>query len=245
MNWFVRTAPDQRWARPLPRIDRVVTREQHNLEQRWQAFQQLSHLTEHWYWRPGWAPGRSFYTWHLTFEHAAELHRLVHQLQADLTVPALDLVPPDGLHLTMQGIGFVDEVADEDIAAIVEAARKRSRSLSSFDLALGPVDPDSEGIGLLVNPWAPVERVRLTVREAIADVWGTDRVPEPIDGFRPHVTVAYSAADGPADELRKRLAQLRTVPPVAVVVDEAQLIRLNRDEHIYRWDTVASVPFAT
>jgi 2'-5' RNA ligase len=221
----------------------VVTREQRNFEERWQAFQQLSHLTEHWYWRPGWARGRSFYAWHLTFEHAAELHRLVLQLQSGLTTPALDPVPSDGLHLTMQGIGFVDEVSDEDIAAIIEAARRRCRSLAPFDLTLGPVDPDSEGIGLLVNPWAPVERVRLTIRKAIADVWGADGVPEPADGFRPHVTLAYSAADAPTDELCQRLAQLRTTLPVTVKVNQAQLIRLNRDEREYRWDPVTSVPF--
>jgi 2'-5' RNA ligase len=222
----------------------VVTPEQRSLDERWQAFQQLSRLTEHWYWRPGWVVGRSFYTWHLTFDHATALHDLVRKLQVDLNVPALDLVPLDGLHLTMQGIGFADEVADDDVAAIVRAARDRCRQLAPFDLALGPVDPDAEGIGLLITPWTPVEQVRSAIREAIADVWGPDRVPESADGFRPHVTVAYSAANAPVDEVRERLDRLRTVPSVTVRVDQAQLIRLSRDDRVYRWEVVDSAPLA-
>jgi 2'-5' RNA ligase len=223
----------------------MPTREQDSLDQRWQDFQQLDRLKEHWYWRPGWRLGRSFYTWHLTFEDPPVLHELVGRLQAELAVAALDLVPFSGLHLTMQGVGFTDEVANEDVAAIVGAARERCRRLAPFHLTLGPVDPDHEGIGLLVSPWAPIEQVRLTIRDAIADVWGLDNVPEAAEGFRPHVTVAYSAADAPVAEIRDRLGRLRDVPAVTAPVTHAQLIRLNRDAREYRWDVAASVPLGS
>jgi 2'-5' RNA ligase len=217
----------------------VTAREQESLNRRWQAYQQVTHLREHWYWRPGWQRGRSFYTWHLTFEGQTALFDLARRIQASLDLPGLDAVPMEGLHLTVQGVGFTDEVTDEDLTAIVAAARVRCATLPPFQLALGPVDPDPEAVALLVCPWAPVERVRLAVRDAIGSVWS--EVPEPLDGFRPHVTVAYSGASVPVDGIRERMRALRDVVPVSVDIGGVQLIALNRDERVYRWDVVESV----
>jgi 2'-5' RNA ligase len=218
----------------------MATREQHSLQQRWQEYQNLAQLREHWYWRPGWRSGRSFYTWHLTFDGSTKVHDLVHRLQGELGDPALDLVPMDGLHLTMQGLGFTDEVSEDDLAAIVRAVRDRCRELAPFGVNLGPVDPDAEGIGLLIDPWTPVEHLRRTIRSAISSVWGD--VPEAEEGFRPHVTIAYSGADAPAGEIRERLAALQDLPPAATEVRQVQLIALRRDERVYRWDVTATVP---
>ena len=218
----------------------MITTEQQSLDQRWQEYQRLDHIRSHWYWRPGWRVGRSFYTWHLTFEDATDLHQLTATLERDLDLDCLDRVPLEGLHLTMQGLGFADEVSDRDVEAIVDAARSQLRSLSPFDLSLGPVDPDAEGIGLLVSPWHAVVELRSAIRCAISQVW--DDVPESGSGFRPHVTVAYSNADAPAEPVRELLDPLRLTPPVSAHVAMAQLIRLNRDEKVYRWDVAASVP---
>jgi hypothetical protein len=49
----------------------------------------------------------------------------------------LDLVPAEWLHLTMQGIGFVDEVA-VDAERIVAAVRCRCAALAPVMLTLGP-----------------------------------------------------------------------------------------------------------
>jgi len=219
----------------------MTTREQDQYEDRWRAFQQLERMEDHWWWRPGWRIGRSFYTWHLTFEESPELHELARQVQRELNVPGLDLVPEEGLHLTMQGIGFTDAVNTKDIDEIVAQARKRVGQLARFELTLGPVDPDAEGIGLLVAPWAEIEETRRQVRASIASVWNPENVPENETGFRPHVTVAYSTGAGDMAQIRERLASLRTVEPARVAVSQVQLIRLNRDEKVYRWDVVASV----
>ncbi|MFI7517545.1 2'-5' RNA ligase family protein [Micromonospora echinofusca] len=219
----------------------MSSRELTSLRQRWTAYQNLPTLTEHWYWRPGWHAGRHFYTWHLTFQQQPALHHHVTNLQQQLApLPGLDLVPLDGLHLTTQGIGFTDEVPDNDIHAIVAEARQRCATLPPLELSLGPVDPDAEGIGLLVQPWNPVERVRTTIRAAIAAVWPV--VPEPADEFRPHVTIAYSGAPAPTAPIRARLTELRHLPPVPATIDEVSLIALRREDRTYRWSTVATAP---
>ncbi len=214
--------------------------EEGSLAERWQAYQQLDRLTTHWYWRPGWREHRGFYTWHLTFAHAGGLHKLVTTLQRELELAELDHVPLDGLHLTMQGVGFTDVVPQQDLDAIVAAARQRCRTAAPFELTLGPVDPDPEGIGLLVRPWQPVIDLRDRLRDAISSVWND--VPEAAHDFRPHVTISYSGEDAPADPIRKRLAPLRSLAPATVHIGSVDLICLRRDHRVYRWDTYAIVP---
>jgi 2'-5' RNA ligase len=196
-------------------------------------------MADHWWWRPGWAPGRRFYTWHLTFDAAAQMHRLAEAYRLALVgVPGLDLVPDRWLHLTMQGLGFVGEVDGEDVDAIVSAAGKHLAALRPFDMtmarpALTPEairwDPDSDG------PAA----VRAAIRDAIGEVWTT--VPEQADGFGAHVTIAYSSADGSALPV---YAALNAVDAEAAVarVTHADLIILGRDRRMYEWETYASVP---
>ena len=218
----------------------MSSRELASLHQRWTAYQDLPELTNHWYWRPGWRADRQFYTWHLTFEHQPELHHLVTDLQRQLALPGLDLVPLDGLHLTMQGLGFTDEVTNSDIEAIVAETRRRWAGLPPLELSLGPVDPDAEGIGMLVRPWDRVEHLRATIRDAIGAVWQT--VPEAAEGFRPHVTIAYSGSQAPTAPIRDRLNALRHQSPAEVTIRQATLIALRREHRSYRWTTVASAP---
>ncbi|WP_328372969.1 2'-5' RNA ligase family protein [Micromonospora zamorensis] len=120
-------------------------------------------------------------------------------------------MPLDGLHLTMQGLGFTDDVNNTDVASIVAETRRRWGGLPPLELSLVPVDPDAEGIGLLVRPWNRVEHLRATIRGAIGAVWQT--VPEASDGFRPHVTIAYSSGQAPTEPIRTRLNALRHQPP--------------------------------
>jgi 2'-5' RNA ligase len=219
---------------PTPELDSFTAR--------WEEFGRLERLVDHWWWRPGWAVGRSFYTWHLTFDGstAAPLRNLVERLHDGLAgLEGLDPIPQRWLHLTMQGLGFTDEVSDDDVDAIIRAATKHLAAVPAFDLTLGPIEADDEATGLLVRPWAAVAEVRDGIRRAIADVW--DEVPEDPQ-FHPHVSIAYSNADVPTGPVRERVAALRETEPVTIPITAAQLIRLNRDNQMYEWETVADVP---
>jgi 2'-5' RNA ligase len=219
----------------------MTTPELDSFAARWEEFGRLDRLVNHWWWRPGWGVGRSFYTWHLTFDGptAGPLHDLVARLQDGLAgVEGLDLIPQRWLHLTMQGLGFTDEVAADDVDAIVRAATKSLAAVPAFDLTLGPIEADDEATGLLVCPWTAVAAVRDGIREAIADVW--DEVPENPE-FHPHVSIAYSNADVPTGPVREHVAPLRGLEPVTIPIAAAQLIRLNRDNKMYEWDVVADV----
>lgn len=199
-------------------------------------------MADHWWWRPGWTSGRRFYTWHLTFQHAPEVHRLAEcYRQALAELPGLDLIPDRWLHLTMQGLGFTDEVAESDVHAVVEAARRRLAAIPAFELVLDRPGITPEAIRWEVEPQELPAAVRRAIRQAIAEVWPA--VPEPEGGFAAHVSIAYSNADEPAQPIGDALAKVDAAP-ATTRIETAELIVLGRDHQMYEWEPFASVPLA-
>ncbi|MFD9734631.1 2'-5' RNA ligase family protein [Umezawaea sp. NPDC059074] len=199
-------------------------------------------MRDHWWWRPGWRVGRSFYTWHITFADQPAAQRLVSDYAPALAaLPMLDPVPVRWLHLTLQGIGFTDEVDRADVDRIVRAARERCAALEPFTVIIGPAHVDPETIQMPARPLEPITQLRSAIRAAIGDVWGPDNVPEPEAGFRAHVSLGYSNASGPAEPVERGLTT-HGEHRAEVTVSSVSLIDLNRDRHSYEWVDVASVP---
>ncbi|WP_328871238.1 2'-5' RNA ligase family protein [Streptomyces sp. NBC_00287] len=198
-------------------------------------------MRNHWWWRPGWSVGRRFYTWHLTFEGQGDVHRLAAEYRAALA-PQGDIltpIPDQWLHLTMQGIGFVGEVKEQDVQAIVDVATTRLAAVPAFDLKIGPEVLDPEAVLLHVQPDAPVRAVRDAICASIGDVLGD--VPEKAEGFTPHVSVAYSSSDGPSEPIAQTLAGSDFTPAHARIAS-AELIVIHRDHYMYEWESFARVP---
>ena len=205
----------------------------------------VERMRDHWWWRPGWRVGRSFYTWHITFGNQPAVHQVADGYAPALDgVPTLDLIPPLWLHLTMQGVGFTDEVSRADADRIVGAVRAGCAVLAPFTVTLGPARVDAEALKLPVRPAEPVARLRGAIRSAIAKVWGDHNVPESADGFRPHVSLAYSNAAGPSDLIARRLAA-HPIISAEITVNHVSLIDLNRDHRTYEWTEVATATLGT
>ena len=194
----------------------------------------FSEVRDHWYWRPGWRVGRSFYTWHLTFADHPEAAELLAAYQPVIaTMPGITPVPLEWLHLTMQGVGFSDKVSADELAEIVEAARYRLARIAPFTVTIGPAVVDPETVQLPVRPIQALQNLRDHVRAAIADVWGPDSVPEHPE-LRPHISLGYFNTPGPAAPLR---AQLSAIPPhtATLTISSVSLINLHRDNQMYEW----------
>jgi hypothetical protein len=199
----------------------------------------VDRMADHWWWRPGWRPGRRMYTWHFTFDGNPAAGDLAARYQARLAgLPGLDFVPARWLHLTTQGVGFVDEVSDGDVEAIINAARGRLAELSPVAVTLGPARVTPEAILLDVAPAAGLKAIRAGVRAAISDAWSPDRVPEP-EEWTPHVSVAYSSTTAPAGPYAAALADWEN--SAECVIGAVQLIVLGRDERLYEWTTRADI----
>lgn len=198
-----------------------------------------AHMMNHWWWRPGWRTGRSFYTWHLTFDGQPDVHAFADAYRRALApAEGLDLIPDRWLHLTMQGIGFVGEVPEDTVQEVVAAATRRLAALHSFGITFHAPIVDPEAILVPVQPAESVRHLRTVIRAAIGDV--LPEVPESED-FVPHVSLAYSNAEGPAAPFAAAIADA-DVSPVKALISHAQLIRINRDHQMYEWTTVAEVP---
>lgn len=193
-------------------------------------------MKDHWYWRPGWAVGRRFYTWHLTFADSPDLHRLAADYRKALAdAPGLDLIPDKWLHLTMQGVGFIDEVEATDVDTILAEARRRLAAIAPFDLVFTRPIVTPEAVQWAVDPAGP-NAARGAIRDAIGAVW--PQVPESADGFKAHVSIAYSNSDGPATPIETALDRVQA-EPATVRVSSAELIVLHRDNRMYEWTTHA------
>lgn len=194
----------------------------------------LEEVRDHWYWRPGWRPDRSFYAWHVTFDgrpEIAALHASYGELLNDL--PGFTPVPLEWLHLGLQGVGFTDRVPDADLADIVEATRRRFTQVEAFPVTVGPAVLDTESIQLPVSPTEPLQHLRDVTRAAITDVWGDDAVPE-LPELNPHITLAYCNHNTPAAPITTRLLA-HTPHSTALSITTLTLLTLTRTHHLYHW----------
>jgi 2'-5' RNA ligase len=210
-------------------------------------------LRDHWWPRPGRRPGRIALTWHLIFPDGGPLaeHAAAYQRALD-ALPGVDPVPAEWLHLTVQAIGWADEVSSSTVAAVVDAVRARVSVLAPFDLVFDRPTIYGEAAAIRSEPDAPIVRLRDAVRTGLRDVLGDDGVPtapEQAHRFLPHVTVAYSRIDA---DVAPYAAALEGVvrPATTVPVTEVTLIRQERllaPHWHYRWtvEAVAALGTAT
>lgn len=197
-------------------------------------------MADHWWWRPGWQPGTRFLTFHFTFQDATDVHRLAAAYRTALAdVAGLDLVPDRWLHLTTQGLGFADAVPDEEVRAVLAAAADRLTRIPPFALTLHHPEITPEAIRWEASPAGPPTAVRAALRDAIRTVRGT--VDESDDGFAPHISIAYSNATGSTAPVQAALDTVDAAPATAYI-DHVELILLNRDQHMYQWETHTRIP---
>jgi 2'-5' RNA ligase len=194
-------------------------------------------MADHWWWRPGWRPGRRMYTWHFTFDGQDEVQALAARYRQRLAaLPDLDLVPGRWLHLTTQGLAFTDEISDDDVSAVVSDACDRVKELPPVSAVVGPARVTPEALLMDVSPFHELAAVRAGIRAAITVVRGEVSESEE---WTPHVSVAYSSGTGAAAPYIAALAREDSAP---CLIGSVELIELNRDNRMYEWETIARVP---
>lgn len=207
--------------------------------------QHADELRDHWWWRPGWHVGTRFYAFHLALDHAEPLHQLVARYQAELQhIDGLDLIPPRWLHLTMQGLGFVHDVTPATRDAAVEAARTALTQLDPIRVHFHRPVIRPEAIALPPQPVQPLQHLRATIRNAIADSLGPDTAEISASRYQPHVSIAYANTDQPAAEVTTALGRVDT-EPVQIIIDAVPLIEMHRDNRMYEWQTLTVLPIGT
>jgi 2'-5' RNA ligase len=205
----------------------------------WAAFRRLETLADHWQ-RPAWPDGAQAFYWIIPLGMHADLRELASACQNALaSAPALDLVPRELLHMTVQRIGAVGEISEQDLADISLAAERRMKNVEAINISVGPLAGSKGAVRFTVTPWTNIVNLRQKLIEATRDVLHNlvDR------GWRPHVSIAYNGMSRPAAPLIDLISDLRSTPPARVSINEVQLVQLMRSGRVYRWNEISRIPF--
>jgi 2'-5' RNA ligase len=204
----------------------------------------VDELHDHWWWRPGWRAGRHFYACHFTLGDQPELQNLVAEYQETLRgVGGLDLIPAHWLHLTMQGVGFVDEVETNRITKLAMVAAEKLVTVRAPVVTFHRPVIRPEAVYLPAQPADDIRAVRSAVRDAIAAVLGESGLEgaEKLTSYRPHVSVAYSNMDQPPAPILEALSRIDP-PPVTVTLRHVDLLAFHRDHRMYEWTSASPLP---
>lgn len=197
-------------------------------------------LSDHWQWRPEWTVERPCLLWYLTFENQPRLRRMVETLHARLAgVPEVDAVPAPWLHLTVEDVAFVDEIAPQQVHELVAAAASTIEGWRALPLFLGPVAPMGDALVLEARPEEHLRELRERLRACTSVALGPDRVRGPQD-FRPHVSFGYVNAPCGLDQVLGPIADL-VHDGVVVSVPTLTLAAVTRRNRHYQWIARASL----
>jgi 2'-5' RNA ligase len=209
------------------------------VEHDWNAFAAVDRMINHWD-RPKWYPGRRVYYWMLTFPHVPPLRDCARHCQEALLGFGMDLIPEDGLHVTMAGIGDTDVVIEHEVGRLAKLAEEQSPE--SFQMLAHPLAGSRGALRFSLSPWTPLMRLHA----ALSEVARRTGVPgcRPTSAFRPHLGIAYNNRDRPAAPVIDAVANLRSLSPVVLDVTTVDLVELGRDGATYRWNVVHRLPLA-
>jgi 2'-5' RNA ligase len=198
-------------------------------------------MADHWWQRPGRRPDRELYHWHMLFHDQPTVRELVETAHERLAgLPGLDLVPIRWLHLTTYIVGFVDEIPQDKVTAMVAEARRLLTPISTIPIILGRIFYHPEAVTLPVEPVGALNAVLEAVRcasEAVGCSGHTDTNP-----WRPHISVAYSNGVWPTAPVTAALG--RSLPSTQVTIRSVSLVAQTQVGRTWQWRPVAEVPFA-
>lgn len=201
----------------------------------------VTHLEDHWQWRPEWQPGRSCLYWYLTF--GDELTALLGpgRVETVRRTDWLDSVPPDWLHVTLCDVGFADELAASDVRRVVEAGRRCVAGTVPLRVTLGPAEGMEDAVALPVEPLEPLRRLHRQLRSATRRAAGRRPCLADRDPFCPHLSLGYANRQVPAETAATVLGRLGHAAG-ELVVDRLVLASVTRDRRYYEWTVVAELP---
>jgi len=199
-----------------------------------------THMTSHWWQRPGRLPGRELYHWHMLFHDQPEVLELAVMAQQRLAgLPGLDMVPLSWLHLTTLIVGFADEVPGDRVDAMVAQARRRLAAIAPIPVTLGRVLYHPQAVALALEPSGALDPVLDAVRAATAAA-GLEGHTD-TDPWLPHVSVAYSNASGTAAPIIAALG--RWLPRTEVAVRSISLVAQTQVGRSWQWRETAELQF--
>jgi 2'-5' RNA ligase len=173
--------------------------------------------------------------------------RMADYQQALTGITGIDLIPPQWLHLTMQGIGFTDEINAAELVALDHALTAELSTINPPTVEFRYLTIHPEAIFLKAHPAEALYPLRSKMHDAVSSVLGAERFTEPVPDraeFLPHVSIGYINRDDEAEPIAAALDRLAT-RSVKVTFTKADLLEYHRDRRMYEWTSATPVPIGT
>ncbi|MFC4009622.1 2'-5' RNA ligase family protein [Nonomuraea purpurea] len=184
-------------------------------------------------------PGQGRLYWHVLLGEDPAARAIVQEAHERLTgCSGLDLVPHQFIHLTTLVAGFVHEITDVQVSAMVDEATRRLAQVEPITVSLGRVLYHPEAIVLEARPAERLSPLLEAAKAATEVATGWEGVLAH-DAWIPHVTVAYSCADGPAAPIIGALG--RRLPDREVTIRSLHLVNQDGPETVWDWRPLAEV----
>jgi 2'-5' RNA ligase len=116
------------------------------------------------------------------------------RIQACLDLPYVNPVPRAALHITIQSVGYRDELTLEQQAALVERGAPVMAGLAPFEATIGGANSFDVAAFLEVHDGGALREARAKLRAALPWLAEDGRDPLVRDGldiYLPHVSIAY------------------------------------------------------
>jgi 2'-5' RNA ligase len=185
-------------------------------------------------------PGQGTLYWHILVGDHPEARDLAHIAQKRLAgFHGLHMTPPEWLHITTLVTGPTDEITPVQQQEMLSAASELLAELPPVTVTLSRILYHPEAIAVAVQPTAPLKRIRDAVQTAMLKVTSREGRTEGLAQWTPHMTLAYSEIEQPADPLITALG--RELPAREITISQVTLVDQRGPERLWRWKAIGSV----
>ncbi|MDX3101017.1 2'-5' RNA ligase family protein [Nonomuraea angiospora] len=184
-------------------------------------------------------PGQGRLYWHVLLGEDPQARAIVEEAHDRLAgLAGLDLVPRRFIHLTTFVAGYTHEITERQVTVMAEEAAGQLARVEPITVTLGRVLYHPEAVVLEARPAERLRPLLEAARFATRAATGRDGVLAH-DTWLPHVTVAYSNADGPAAPIIDALGE--RLPEREVTIRSIHVVNQDGPETAWDWRPVAEV----
>jgi 2'-5' RNA ligase len=201
-------------------------------------------MADRWQDRAEPAPGEGLIYWHMLVGTNPDVLTLVREVRWKLArFTGLHLTPYAWLHMTALIVGPASEISNEQIQKMATAAGRRLADLPPITVTLGKILYHPEAIMLAAQPAEALVPVLEAVQEATQDVTGSPGRAASKLPWTPHITIAYSTAQQPAEPIIAALG--RSLPKRKVQISAISVVNQRGPERSWDWHPEATIRFGT
>jgi 2'-5' RNA ligase len=199
-------------------------------------------LVDRWQDRAEPAPGDGMIYWHMLVGTDPGVLALASEARRKLApFTGLHLTPCAWLHMTALIAGSATEISKEQIQQMAAAAGRRLADIPPITVTVGKVLFHPEAIMLAAQPTEALLPVMAAARDATHEVTGSPGRTGSKLPWTPHITIAYSTAQQPAQPIITALG--RSLPERKIQIRTLSVVNQLGPERSWHWHPVATIRF--